>query len=136
MTAQQQLKKRILQRAVTMGLVSIDRATLDNNGAHIDALFDLHSQDHQLQDAINEIRYGVEHTNLPDRTPYMRGLDNYEKQSVAALMDDGTWVGWTYWYGGGKFAEPSAIPWLEYAYLVTMEEKDVIVKQRTFTVIE
>lgn len=24
---------------------------------------------------------------------------------------DGTWVGWTYWYGGGKYAEPSAIPW-------------------------
>ena len=69
-------------------------------------------------------------------TPWTRGLDNYENQSSAMQAPDGTWVGWTYWYGGGKYAEPSAIPWLDYAYALSCEEKQVTITQRTFTKIE
>jgi len=45
----------------------------------------------------------------------------------------GDWVGWTYWYGGGKHGEPDAIDWLSDAYnlIVTEEEKLVVV--RTYT---
>ncbi len=44
-------------------------------------------------------------------------------------MLDGSWVGWTYWYGGGKHGEPGSIPWIEDAYDVTFVEQLVKVKQ-------
>jgi hypothetical protein len=31
------------------------------------------------------------------------------------------WVGWTYWYGGGKHGEPGAEEWIESAYLIKSE---------------
>jgi hypothetical protein len=48
-------------------------------------------------------------------------------------MPDGTWVGWTYWYGGGKHGEPSAMPWIEDAYNLDCKEERVMMTKRTFT---
>ena len=36
-------------------------------------------------------------------------------------MLDGSWVGWTYFFGGGKHGEPSEMPWMEDAYDVATE---------------
>ena len=102
----------------------------------IDALYEEHDKDWGLQDAREEIRASGTRTDVRDLTPWTRGLDNYEHQSSAMQAPDGTWVGWTYWYGGGKYAEPSAIPWLDYAYALSCEEKQVTITQRTFTKIE
>jgi hypothetical protein len=43
-------------------------------------------------------------------------------------MLDGSYVGWTYWYGGGKHGEPESVPWMEHAYEVEMREETRVVK--------
>jgi hypothetical protein len=53
---------------------------------------------------------------------------HYESKSVAAEVD-GQWVGWTYWYGGGKHGERDA-------YLLDCEEEEVMTIQRTFKKVE
>lgn len=58
---------------------------------------------------------------------------HYESQEVAAEIY-GKWIGWTYWYGGGKHGDPSSVEWIDDAYFVKMEEKKVLVK--TFTRVE
>lgn len=70
----------------------------------------------EIHDSLCELRNSGVDTGLP--CDYSR---HYESKSVAAEMLDGSWVGWTYWYGGGKHGEPSAIPWMEDAYEVEMK---------------
>ena len=48
-------------------------------------------------------------------------------------MPDGSWVGWTYWYGGGKYGEPEAIDWMDDAYDLACTEEEKVVTVRTFT---
>lgn len=54
---------------------------------------------------------------------------HYESKAVAAPMFDGTWSGWTYWYGAGKHGEPAAMDWMDSAYPVTFTEETVVVKK-------
>lgn len=58
---------------------------------------------------------------------------HYESQSVAAKCPDGTWVGWTYWSGGGKYGEPEAIDWIEHAYDVECFSEEKLVLVHTFS---
>lgn len=58
---------------------------------------------------------------------------HYESKSVACKLKNGRWVGWTYWYGGGKHGEPDAIDWLEDAYFLDVKEEEKVVTVRTFT---
>lgn len=81
-----------------------------------------------LQDAKSEIRCGDVETNVP--CDYSR---HYESKSVAAQCPNGEWVGWTYWYGGGKHGEPDAIDWIEHAYDLECTEEQRVVTVRTFT---
>lgn len=83
-----------------------------------------------LQDARSEVRCGEVETNI--RAPWSR---HYEAKSVAAKYVDGTWVGWTYWYGGGKHGEPEAVEWMDSAYDLTCVEEQVMTTKRTFTVV-
>lgn len=76
----------------------------------------------------SEFRSSGEQTNLP--CPSSR---HYESKSVACKLSDGGWIGWTYWYGGGKHGEPGAIDWMEDAYEVDMTEEEKMVTIRTFT---
>ena len=57
---------------------------------------------------------------------------HYETKTVATQMDDGSWVGWVYWYGGGKYGEPEAIEWIEDAYDLDCVEEEKVVVVRTF----
>lgn len=74
----------------------------------------------------SEFRPGQVETNIP--SDYSR---HYETKSVAMKMTDDTWVGWTYWYGGGKHGDPGSVEWMEYAYdlEVTEVEKMVVVQE-------
>jgi hypothetical protein len=58
---------------------------------------------------------------------------NYVGSSVATKMPDGSWVGWTFWYGGGKHGCPEEVPWIEEAYDLNCEEKEVTIKLQKFT---
>ncbi|MCP5015145.1 MAG: hypothetical protein GY938_07650 [Ketobacter sp.] len=52
---------------------------------------------------------------------------HYESVAVGGCFD-GVWVGWTYFYGGGKHGEPESMGWLEDAYYIQMETKMVEAK--------
>lgn len=86
--------------------------------------FDALVSDDALSDAESELRSGEEETGLP-----CPGSRHYESKSVAAQMLDGSWVGWTYWYGGGKHGEPEAIDWINDAYEVRMVEVQKVVRE-------
>lgn len=84
-----------------------------------------------LWDAKSEIREGDVETDVP--CDYSR---HYESKSVAMKCVDGTWVGWCYWYGGGKHGDPESIDWVEYAYNLDVKEEEKLVVVRTFTKVE
>lgn len=62
-------------------------------------------------DALNDFRCSGEVTNIsPENSRY------FESKSRARKLTSGKWVGWTYWYGGGKHDRPSEMDWLGNAY--------------------
>jgi len=76
------------------------------------------------EEQLSEFRYNWTHeTGIPCEVSR-----HYESKSVAAQLKDGTWVGWIYWYGGGKHGEPGAVKWLEDAYFLEMKEETQVVK--------
>jgi hypothetical protein len=81
----------------------------------------------ELYDIKYEFREGQIETNLP-----CESSRHYESKSVAAQCPNGEWVGWTYWYGGGKHGEPEAIDWIEHAYDLDCVEEEKMVVVRTF----
>jgi hypothetical protein len=48
-------------------------------------------------------------------------------------MADGSWVGWTYWSGGGKHGEPESISWMSEAYELDVKEEEKLVIVQTFS---
>lgn len=108
MTPAEKLKQKIIHMAtgdIVVGSVEVNDLweELDNNPDTSD----------ERHDRERELRGSGLPTGLP--TDYSR---HYESKAVAAEMLDGSWVGWTYWYGGGKHGEPGGIPWIEDAYAV------------------
>lgn len=70
-----------------------------------------------LQDTMSELRSGTHKTGIPTGE-YSR---HYESESVAMKIDD-EWIGWTHWFGGGKYGEPESIEWIDGAYFVDAVE--------------
>jgi hypothetical protein len=58
---------------------------------------------------------------------------HYECKEVATQLHDGTWIGWTYWYGGGKHGNPGEIEWMPYAYELTCKEEVKTMTVHTFS---
>lgn len=104
---------------------------INMTGEEIDELYDELDGEDAIIDGRSEVRNYGENTDLP--APYSR---HYESQSVAYQMHDGTWVGWTYWYGGGKHGEPESIEWIDNAYFVDCVEKEMLVIVRSFSLEE
>lgn len=102
---------------------------LREDGVNIDDLEELKNTD-EWYEAINDFRGSGEDTDIEPQ--YCR---HFESESVARCID-GVWVGWTYFYGGGKHAEPDLIEWLNDAYFVSVTEEEKLVTVRTFTVVE
>lgn len=127
MTPEQKLKHAILLLAAKQEYITLQDG-LEITSENVDELYDENDQDWELQDARNEIRCSGEETGIG--APYSR---HYESDSVAAQMPDGSWVGWTYWYGGGKHGEPEAVDWMEDAYDLSCTEKQVTITKREFT---
>ena len=129
MTPYQKLKHVILIKSIELG--DIQPIEEQINSDNIDSLFDENNDDGYLQDAMQEIRSGEVETDIP--APYSR---HYESNSVAMKTPDGSWIGWTYWYGGGKHGEPEAIDWMEEAYDLSCKEEEKVVIVRTFEKVE
>ena len=80
-----------------------------------------------LRDAVSDIRGGQVETGFA--CPLSR---HFEAKSVGAKLPDGSWVGWTYWYGGGKHSHPQEIEWMPEAYDLTCAEEQKLVTVQTF----
>lgn len=70
--------------------------------------------------------YSLETDIEPESSRYL------EAKSVAKKLSDGRWVGWTYWYGGGKHANPEEIDWIPDAYFLDVTEEEKIMTVYTF----
>lgn len=99
--------------------------------ANVDNLYDALIEEQEDIDAREEIRGGEVETGLKCEWSH-----HYESKAVAMKMPDGSWVGWTYWYGGGKYGEPGAVEWMEDAYDLDCHEEAKMVIVRTFKVRE
>jgi hypothetical protein len=126
MSPEQKLKYMILAAHANLsdGEVYDHRAV---SGAEIDQAYEQLAENGDHWDAMGEVRGGQVETNLP--CPFSRHL---EAKGVAAQFADGSWVGWTYWYGGGKHANPEEIDWVCHAYDLTCKEEEKVVTVRTF----
>ena len=121
MTPEQKIKWAALNINAQWAKKPFPKVTADN----VDELYE---NEDCTQDAESDIREGEFETGLD--CEYSR---NYESKSVAAQMLDGSWVGWTYWFGGGKHSDPESIEWMDKAYDLDVEEKEVMTTVRTFT---
>ena len=131
MKPEQSIKRHILMGMLTEKQMDEDD-TLDlSNPDGVDAAYEQAEEytgsfaDTEIIDDESDFRCGGEQTDIA-----CDGSRYYESYSVARKLSDGSWVGWTYWYGGGKHAEPEAMDWMDSAYYlsVTEEEKTVVVK--------
>lgn len=125
MTAPQKIKHMILLKAAEWMGVTPPQVTAEN----IDDLYDgaVESDDGTVHDARNEIRCCGQETGLPCESSRY-----YETEAVAAQAPDGSWVGWTYYSGGGKHGEPQSMPWIEHAYDLACTEEVKTVTVRSF----
>ena len=53
----------------------------------------------------------------------------YESKSVAKQLSDGSYIGFVYWFGGGKHGEPEEIDWMDDAYELEVTEVMMPIKQ-------
>lgn len=130
MNAVQKLKHLILIRHSEFDddFVLPASVTADN----IDALYDAaNGKGWGLQEARMELRHGDVKSDIA--SPHSR---NYEPYEVAAKAPDGSYIGWTYWTGGGKHSNPEEIDFVEYAYDLTVTEETQTVVVQTFTKVE
>lgn len=120
---------KIKQEIINLALAWDDKPPVNlSTEEEVDKLWD---EFDYLCDAKSEIREGDVETDVP--CDYSR---HYESKSVAMKCVDGTWVGWTYWYGGGKHGEPEAVDWMEYAYNLDVKEEEKLVVVRTFAKVD
>jgi hypothetical protein len=127
MTPEQMLKCAVLLKYFEWQ----DEAPPVIDSSNVDDLYDeKEGDDYCLQDARGDVRVGEVETGLP--APSSR---HYESKEVAAKVGE-RWIGWTYWYGGGKHGEPEAIDWMEDAYELSCVEEEELVVVRTFARLE
>lgn len=124
MTPQQKIKWAILAKVAECE----ERDVPEYPCSNIDELYDELVEKDGHYDAESELRCGEVETNLP-----CQWSRHYESDAVAMQMPDKSWVGWTYWHGGGKHGNPEEIDWIEDAYDVECSEEEKIVVVRTFS---
>jgi hypothetical protein len=124
MTPEQKIKHAILLQVAAWKDQPAPEVTADI----VDELYEALREADEHYDGESEMRGGEAETDLP-----CQHSRHYESKAVAAKMPDGSWVGWTYWYGGGKHGEPKAIDWMTSAYDLDCKEEEKVVTVRTFT---
>lgn len=124
-TPEQKIMLKVLHNVAgdIQGDTSFDEITSDN----IVEVWE--ENDDLVQDELYEFREGEVETGIPSKN-YSR---HYECHEVASQMVDGSWVGWTYWYGGGKHGEPEAMDWMNSAYNLDCVEEEKVMVVRTFS---
>lgn len=127
LTAKHKIQREILRSATKCEPGVFDFGPLDTAEQVNDAYEKLVDADSHW-DYESDFRSGEVETDIPSETSR-----HYESKSVAMKTAEGNWVGWTYFYGGGKHANPSEIDWMSDAYDLTCREEERVVVVRTFT---
>lgn len=127
-TPKQKIRIEILSRAINNKDLDLG-AVINSLGAdNVDELYESLLVEPGLHwDYESEFREGEYNTGLPSDCNR-----HYECREVATKLNDGTWVGWTYWYGGGKYGEPESIDWMSDAYFLDVKEEEKLVVVREF----
>ena len=127
MTPYQKLKHLIIEKSAQVDEeIYVPFPIISSNIDEIyDELFDNYAD--TMSDISYELREGEVETDI--LCDYSR---HYETKSVAVKTLDGSYVGWTYFFGGGKHSEPEAVPWKEYSYNLDCHEEEKLVVVRTF----
>ena len=95
------------------------------NDGNIDEAYESLIESEEHYDEENEFRSSGEETGIK-----CDGGRHYEAKSVARKLSSGQWVGWVYYYGGGKHGYPGEVEWMNEAYLLEVEEKEVTIIKR------
>jgi len=128
MTPEQAIKHAILLLAVEQDSFDIDGNELVANITE-ETINDVYDELRAAcRDTENEIRQGEVETGIPSQN-YSR---HYEVKEVAMKTSHG-WVGWSYWFGGGKHGEPEAVDWMDDAYFLNCVEEEKMVVVQTFS---
>ncbi len=130
MKAPNKIRREILQqflRSPQASALSLPVAEKLSDDASVEKAYAVLVKIGAHRDYENEMRGGHVETGLP--SPFSR---NYEGKEVASPLSDGTWVGWTYWHGGGKHGDPENLPWIEDAYDLAVTEEQQTVTVRKF----
>jgi len=122
-TPEQKIKHMVL--AVTADWAGEDAPAFE--AEIVDTLWERLVENDSHWDGMGEVRGGEAETGLP-----CEWSRHYESKAVAAQAADGSWVGWTYWYGGGKHGLPEEVDWMDSAYDLTCVEEEKVVTVRTF----
>ena len=123
------MKAESLIKYCALGYVFQDMGNTISNCLTEDEVEDLFDEyEDECYNAMYELREGEVMTNI--EPPSSR---HYESSSVAAKAPNGQWVGWTYWYGGGKHSCPEEIDWIERSYLLVCKEEVKVVTVLSFT---
>lgn len=129
MTPQQRIKRQIILNFLDCADDPKPEVPDEIDAENVDDIYDALDSEHGLGDEEEEFRTMGEETGIP--------CDNfsrhYECEPVATKLDDGTWVGWTHWHGGGKHGEPAAIDWMSDAYELNVVEEQKVMTVRTFS---
>jgi len=124
MTPEQKLKWAILAKSAEW----CKELALEYPCENVGELYDQLVEQDAHWEGVSEVRCSGIDTGLP-----AKHSRHYESKAVAMQMPDKTWVGWTYWYGGGKHGEPEGIDWMGEAYDVECAEEEKLVIVRTFS---
>lgn len=122
-TIEQLIYKAAIEKGKTFYDIDVPEITPEN----IDDIIINDKYEDLIADGLSEVREGDYKTGLP-----CEWSRHYESESVASCID-GRWVGWTYWYGGGKHGQPESVPWIDDAYELDCVEQEVLTIKRTFT---
>lgn len=123
MTPEQKIKWLILAKDAEWD----SRPVPDYPIPNADELFDELVESDRNWDAVVDVRASGIETKLK-----CESSRHYESKAVAAKLPDGSWVGWTYWYGGGKHSDPGSVEWMCDAYDVECKEEQKLVTVQTF----
>jgi len=98
---------------------STPKFDIPNSEKEIEKLFYCGDISEWTREALEEFRSSYdEETDLK-----CEDSRHYESKSVAKQLKNGKWIGYTYWFGGGKHGEPGAIDWVQYSYFLNCEKK-------------
>jgi len=107
-----------LKQAILNDLEEVDITGLDAEG--IDNLWAEVENSDELSDYISDLKQDWREGSAETPEFGSEYSRHYESKGVAAQMLDGSWVGWTYWYGGGKHSDPGSIDWMGKCYALEM----------------